>query len=140
MSNVLTLFLVDYWMEWGTIMFSMVLSYKESNVLKAFVELAKARTFELSSKTQMAPGEIAGILGKLERKGLLNVSDHAVELTTDGQEALRMLRTQAARYSTSSQPVLLTDEATANEIQINSIRTAEDLERSIDEAVKNMRQ
>lgn len=65
-------------------MFNIVLSYKESDVLRAFGEPAKARAFEISSKTQMPPGEVTRILGKLAGKGFLKISESVAELTSTG--------------------------------------------------------
>jgi DNA-binding MarR family transcriptional regulator len=122
-------------------MFNIVLSYKESDVLRAFGEPAKARAFEISSKTQMPPGEVTRILGKLAGKGFLKISESVADLTSTGREALWMLDSQTRRSAASSQPVLLTDQETADALDaLNTSQTTAELERSIDEALGKLKQ
>ncbi len=119
-------------------MFNIVLSYMESNVLKSFGEPGKGWTSELSSKTLMPPSEVARVLEKLAGKGLLTVSENVAELTPAGEEAKRMQNAQTRRSATSSQKVLLTDERTADAVETK--QTTEELERSIDAAIKRLKQ
>jgi len=89
----------------------------------------------------MPPGEVTRILGKLAGKGFLKISESVAELTSTGREALWMLDSQTLRSAASSQPVLLTDEETADALDtLDTSQTTAELERSIDEALGKLKQ
>ena len=119
-------------------MIGTVLSYKESNVLRAIDALGEARIHELGAATLLSPSEVTRIVGKLMARNLSATEHDVVRLTTAGREVVLELRgTGAGGSGTSRNSVLVTDERVANTIETS--QSSKDLEQSIDVALARLK-
>jgi DNA-binding MarR family transcriptional regulator len=116
-------------------MSNLILAADESAVLSALGDGEDTRLFELSSRTKIVPSEVSAVVERLMKYNLVARSDDTVKLTKQGAVALGKIRQTGSRFSERTGFGELPAGSSPDQLM-----SAEEIERSLDEELRKLKQ